>query len=132
MRLKTVELQERAEEAARRQPQAAHKVRAEDDPLALFQRQPDFPLRRGAGVHEVRAGETVGPAEELDVFFLYLRAVPYAGAHGRGRGGGRAHHRGMACSCSRAEEGGRESKMRQGSGEEGRASCATPLPPAYL
>ena len=39
VRLKTVELQERAEEAARRQPQAAHKVRAEDDPLALLRRR---------------------------------------------------------------------------------------------
>ena len=52
-------------------------MRAEDDPLALFRRRPDFPLRCGAGAHEVRAGETAGPAEELDVFFLYLRAVPH-------------------------------------------------------
>ena len=39
VRLEAVKLQERTEEAARRQPQAAHEVRAEDDPLALLRRR---------------------------------------------------------------------------------------------
>ena len=49
--LKVVELQERAEETARRQPQAAHEVRAEYDPLALLRRRRYLPRWRGTGLH---------------------------------------------------------------------------------
>ena len=72
MRLEAVELQKRVEEAARRQPQPAQAVRAEDDPLALLRGGGTLPLRRETHLHAVLAGKPTGPAEELDVVFMDL------------------------------------------------------------
>ena len=88
VRLEAVELQEGSEETARRQPQPAQAVRAEDDPLALLRRGGNLPLRRKTHPHVILAGEPMSPAEELDVVVVNFGAVPGAGAH-RGRRGGR-------------------------------------------
>ena len=129
MRLEPVELQEGAEEAARRQAQAAHEVRAEYDPLTLLRRRPYFPRRRGAGSHQVRAGELAHLAEVLDGVVIHYGSVPHAGTHGRSRGGGGGAHR---CGCGAAWCGGGKKKRRQEeAGEQGGtgACFAVPLPP---
>ena len=133
VRLEPVELQEGAEEAARRQPQAAHEVRAEDDSLALLWRWRYLPLRHGAGAHEVYAREAARLAEELDDVVVHLGAVPHAGVHGsRCGGGGRAHHRKRG--VARCGGGKRKKKQEgsKGSRGDGRACFAAPfLPPTY-
>ena len=78
VRLKTVELEERPEEAARRQAEAAQAVRAEDDPLALLQRRRDLPRGRQADLYAVGTGQAPGLAKELHVVFMDVGAVPRA------------------------------------------------------
>ena len=120
VRLKTVELQERAEEAARRQPQATHKVRAEDDPLALLRRGGNLPLRRMTHPHVILAGEPTSPAEELDMVVVNFGAVPSAGAHRGRRGGrGRAHRELIAAAFVGAwARGGAKKKKKEESEEQ--------------
>ena len=93
VRLEAVELQERSKEIARRQPQPAQAVRAEDDPLALLRRGGNLPLRRKTHPHVILAGEPTSPAEELNVVVVNFGAVPSAGAHRGRRGGGGRNHR---------------------------------------
>src|SRR4051812_29256150 len=93
VRLEAVKLQERAEESARRQPQAARQVGAEHDALTLRRCRRHLLLLRGAGLHEVRAGDAARPAKKLDGVVVNFRAVPHAGVDGGGRGGGRRAHR---------------------------------------
>src|SRR4051812_18223377 len=57
VRLEAMELQKRAEEPARRQPQAVHEVGAEHKLLTLLRRRRHLLPRRSAGPHEVRAGK---------------------------------------------------------------------------
>ena len=77
-------------------------------------------------MHQVCTGETMGPAEKLDVLRLHVRAVPHAGA----RGGGAAEEELIVDEEAlwlAAEEEGK-------AGERGRgcACSAAPLLPAYL
>ena len=87
VRLELIEFEPGAEEGAHWQAEAAQEVRAEDHPLALPRRQPDFLLRREADLHFVRAGQTPGVAEEVDVVVVDDGAVPipakllYVGRH---------------------------------------------------
>ena len=87
-RLELIEFQSGAEEGAHWQAEAAQEVRAEDHPLAIPRRQPDFLLRRKADLHFVRAGQPPRVAEEVDVVVMDVRAVPipakllYVGRHG--------------------------------------------------
>ena len=87
MRLELVEIQPGAEEGAHWQAEAAQEVRAEDYPLALPRRRHDFLLRREADLYFVRAGQTPGVAEEVDVVVMDDGAIPipakllYVGRH---------------------------------------------------
>ena len=81
VRLESVKLHERPEEAAQRQPQPAQAVRVEDDPLALLRGRGNLPLRRETHLHAILAGKPTGPAEELNVVFMNLGTVPGAGTH---------------------------------------------------
>ena len=87
MRLELIEFQPGAEEGAHWQAKAAQEVRAEDHPLTIPRRRPDFLLRREADLHFVRARQTPGVAEEIDVIVMDDGAVPipakllYVGRH---------------------------------------------------
>ena len=120
MRLEAVELHERPEEAARRQPQLAQAVRAEDDPLALLWGGGNLPLWRKTHLHAILAGKPTGPAEELDVVFMNFGAVSGAGAHrGRRSGGGRTHRELIAAAFAGAwERGGAKKKKKEESEEQ--------------
>ena len=90
MRLELIEFELGAEEGAHWKADAAQEVRAEDHPLALPRRRPDFLLRRKADLHFVRAGQTPRVAEEVDVVVMDDGAVPipakllYMRRHGEG------------------------------------------------
>ena len=87
MRLELIEFEPGAEEGAHWQAEAAQKVRAEDHPLALLRRRPDFLRRREADLHFVRAGQPPRVAEEVYVVVMDDGAVPipakllYVGRH---------------------------------------------------
>ena len=119
VRLEAVELHEGSEETARRQPQPAQAVRAEDDPLALRWRGGNLPLWRKTHLHAILAGKPTGPAEELDVVFMNFGTVPGAGAHWGRRGGrGRAHRELIAAAFVGAWARGRAKKKREESEEQ--------------
>ena len=76
MRLELVEFKKGAEEDARGQADAAQEMRAEDHPLALPRLRRNLPRRRKADLHLVRGRQPPSIAEELDVVFVHVGAVP--------------------------------------------------------
>ena len=76
VRLELIEVEEGAEESARRQAEAAQEMRAEDYPLAFLRRRRDLLLRRETDPHLVLAGQPPRLAEELDVVHMDEGAVP--------------------------------------------------------
>src|SRR4051794_19138196 len=85
MRLEVVKLKKSAKESARREAEAAQVVRAEDYPLALLRCRRNLPRRRATNPHVVRARQAPRSAEELDVVFMDVGAVPRARqCHGGG------------------------------------------------
>ena len=76
MRLELIEVEEGAEESARRQADAAQEMRAEDYPLAFLRLRRDLLRRRETDPHLVRAGKPPRLAEELDVVHMDVGAVP--------------------------------------------------------
>ena len=75
VRLELIEVEEGAEESARRQADATQEMRAEDYPLAFFRLQRDLLLRRETDPHLVRAGQPPRLAEEVDVVHVDVGAV---------------------------------------------------------
>ena len=72
VRLEAVEIEEGPEETARRQPQPAQAVRAEDDLLALLRRGGNLPLQRKTHPHVIFVGKPMSLAEELDVVVVHF------------------------------------------------------------
>ena len=76
MRLELIEVEEVAEESARRQADAAQEMRAEDYPLAFLRLRRDLLRGRETDPHLVRDGQPPRLAEELDVVLMDVGAVP--------------------------------------------------------
>ena len=73
-----IEFKEGAEQTARRQADATQAVRAEDYPLVLLRCRRDLPLRSETDPHEVHAWQPPHSAEEVNVVFVDVGAVPGA------------------------------------------------------